>query len=46
MPNINLIQDNIAQTIKSDKNEQTLFTSLDIRYGYSQIPQDKKTSEQ
>ena len=46
MRNINILLDNIAQTIKSDKNEQTLFTLLDLRYAYSQIPLDKKLREQ
>ena len=33
-----------SQTKKSDTKEQTLFSSLDLRY--SQIPLDKKTREQ
>ena len=45
MPNIDLILDNIAQTIKSDTKEQTLFSSFDLRYVFSQIPLDKKTRE-
>ena len=46
MPNIKLLLDNIAQTIKYDTNEQTLFSSLELRYAYSQITLDKKTREQ
>ena len=46
MPNINLLLENIAQTMKSDTKEQTLFPSLDLRYAYSQILLDKKTREQ
>ena len=45
MPNINLLLDNIAQVVKSDKSNQTLFTTLDLRYAYSQIPLDKTTRE-
>ena len=45
MPNIDLLLDNIAQVVKSDKSNQTLFTTLDLRYAYSQIPLDKKTRE-
>ena len=30
----------------SDKSNQTLFTTLDLRYAYSQIPLDKTTREQ
>ena len=46
MPNIELLLDNIAQVIKSDKSQQTLFSTLDLRYAYSQIPLDKMTKEQ
>ena len=46
MPNIDLLQDNIAQVVKPDKSNQTLFTKLDLRYAYSQIPLDKTTREQ
>ena len=46
MTNTDLLLDNIAQTIKSDTKEQTLLSSLDLRYAYSQIPLDKKTREQ
>ena len=45
MPNISLLLDKFAQTIKSDKNEQTLFTSMNLRYAYSQNALDKKTRE-
>ena len=52
MLNIDLLLDNIAQVIKSNNdelsnnNEQTLFSTLDLRYAYSQIPLDKSTREQ
>ena len=46
IPNIDLLLDNIAQVVKSDKSNQTLFTTLDSRYAYSQIPLDKTTREQ
>ena len=46
MPNIDLLLDNIAQVVKSDKSNQTLFTTLDLRYAYSEIPLDKTTREQ
>ena len=46
MPNIDLLLDNIAQVIKSNNNEKTLFSTLDLRYAYSQIPLDKPTWEQ
>ena len=46
MPNIELLLDNIAQVVKSDKSQQTLFLTLDLWYAYSQIPLDKTTKEQ
>ena len=46
MPNIDLLLDNTAQVAKSDKSNQALFTTLDLRYAYSQIPLDKTTREQ
>ena len=36
----------MAQVVKSDKSKQTLFSTLDLRYAYSQILLDKATSEQ
>ena len=46
MPNIALLLDNIAQMVKSDKSNQTLFSTLDLRYAYSQNPSDKITRKQ
>ena len=46
MPNIELLLNNIAQVVKSDKSKQTLYSTLDLRYAYSQIPLDKTTKEQ
>ena len=45
MPNIELLLDNIAQVLKSDKSQQTLFSTLDLRYAYSQIPLDKTNKQ-
>ena len=44
--NIDLLLDNIAQVVKSNDNQQTLFSTLDLRYAYSQIQLDKSTREQ
>ena len=46
MPNIDPLLDNIAQVVKSDKSNLTLFSTLDLRYAYSKIPLDKRTREQ
>ena len=46
MPNIELLLVKIAQVVKSDKSKQTLFSTLDLRYAYSQIPLDETTREQ
>ena len=45
MPNIDLLLDNIVQVIKSNNNQQTLFSTLDLRYAYSQIPLNKPIRE-
>ena len=45
MPNIDLLLSNIAQVVKSYKTKQTLFSKLDLRYAYSQIPLDQPTCE-
>ena len=46
MPNIDLLLDKIAQVVKSNEAQQTLFSTLDLRYANSQIPLDKSTREQ
>ena len=46
MPNIDLMLDNFAQVVKSDKSKQMLFFTIDLRYAYSQIALDKTTREQ
>ena len=46
MPNIDLLLDNIAQRVKSNNKQQTLFSTLDLGYAYSQIPLDKPFREQ
>ena len=45
MPNINLLLDNIAQVVKSEKTKPTPFSKLDLRYAYSKVPLDRKTRE-
>ena len=45
MPNLDLLLD-IAQVVESDKSNQTLFSTLDLRYANSQIFLDKTTREQ
>ena len=46
MPNIELLLDNIAQVVKSYKSKETLFSTLELRYAYSQSRLDKTTKEQ
>ena len=46
MPNIDLLLDKIAQVVESDKTKQTLFSKLDLRYAYSQIPLEQPTRKQ
>ena len=46
IPNIVLLLDTIAQVVKSDKSQQSLFSKLDLLYAYSQIPLDKSIREQ
>ena len=46
MPNIDLLLDNIAKVVKSDKSKQTLYSTVDLRSAYSQVPLDKTTREQ
>ena len=43
MPNIDLLLKNIAQVVESIENQQTLFSTLDLR-SYSQIPLEKPHS--
>ena len=38
-----LFLDNIAQIIKTDKKQKKLFSTLDLRYAYSQFPLDIET---
>ena len=45
MPNIDLPLDNIAQVVKSNNNQQTSFSTLDLPSAYSQIQLDKSTRE-
>ena len=45
-PIIELLLDNIAQIMKGVDSQQTLFTTLDLHYAYSQIPLDKETRDQ
>ena len=47
MHNIDCLMDNIAQTITQSSNEgEVLFSTIDIRYAYSQIPLDEDTAKQ
>ena len=46
MPNIYQLLDNIAQVVKSNNSQQKLFSTLDLRYAYSQIALDKPTRDQ
>ena len=46
MPDKELLLDNMAQTIKSDTKGQKIFSSLDLRHAYSQIPLDQQSREQ
>ena len=46
MQNIELLLDNNSQTIKSDVIEQTLFSTLELRYPYSQTSLDQRIREQ
>ena len=43
MPSIDLLLEKIAQVVKSNIKQQPLFSTLDLRYEYSQIPLDKPT---
>ena len=45
-PNIDLLLETYYTKVKSDKSNQTLFSTLDLRYACSQIPLDKTTREQ
>ena len=51
MHNIDCLMDNIAQTITQSSGEgQVLFSTIDLRYAYSQLPliktlQNNATSE-
>ena len=47
MHNIECLMDNIAQSITQSSNEgQTLFSTKDLRYAYSQLPLDEDTANQ
>ena len=46
MPKIDLLLENIAQVVKSEKSQQMLISTLDLRYAYSQVPLDKSIREQ
>ena len=46
MPKKDSLLDNLAHVVKSDKSKQTLFSTLDFWYAYSQIPVDNSTREQ
>ena len=47
MHNIDRLMDNIAQTItQSSDEEKVLFSTIDLRYAYSQLPLDEDTAKQ
>ena len=46
MPNLDQFLNNIAKMVESDKSNQTLISTLRLRYAYSQILLDKTTREQ
>ena len=46
MPNMDILLDNTAQFVKSDANYQTLLSTPDLRYAYSQILSGKRTRAQ
>ena len=47
MQNIDCLMDNIAQSISESSHEgEVLFSTIDLRYAYSQLPLDEATSKQ
>ena len=47
MHNIDCLMDNIAQTItQSSDDGEVLFSTIDLRYAYSQLPLDDDTAKQ
>ena len=48
MPNIEVLLDNIAQSAQEGTNKPgtTYFSTLDLRYAYSQLPLDETTRMQ
>ena len=48
MPNIDVILDNVAQSVQQGHNKPgiTLFSTIDLRYAYSQLRLDDATREQ
>ena len=47
MQNIDCLLDNIAQSIAESSHEgEVLFSTMDLRYAYSQLPLDETTAKQ
>ena len=47
MHNIDCLMDNIAQKITQSSDEgEVLFSTIELRYAYSQIPLDEETAKQ
>ena len=48
MPNIDILLDNVAQSAQQghDKPGTTLFSTIDLRYAYSQLKLDDATRQQ
>ena len=46
MQNIDCLMDNIAQSISESSHEsEVLFSTIDLRYAYSQLPLDEATAK-
>ena len=43
MHNIDCLMDNIAQSISESSHESEYFSTIDIKYAYSQLPLDEET---
>ena len=46
MHNTDCLMDSIAQTITQSSNGEILFSTIDLRYAYSQLPLDEETAKQ
>ena len=47
MQNIDCLMENIAQSVSESSHEgEVLFSTVDLRYAYNQLPLDKATAKQ